>query len=300
MSYFKDLKQKYIILNNIPEDPAEHVLAVFTEFDAFRKAVTKREIKKRNEITDALESCVKLLNPKILQLPANVENDIKQLALRLNTMVMMIGRKDGVYKLIDLISDFNDPARGKLMFIEQRIKNNVKMFHEGTGLPPVTDVDRAKMQKFYDGASKLPERIATPFTVIDYPIVPLFEDFNLLEDKALKQVGFRYERIAESFVVLKGQKLLVADVPKLTEMFGTGRKNKLDLHAVIMDVLAQINKNSHVKYELMSPTFQRNPRNANLSLAWLIPAEKLKILSRVGRTVKLTSWSLPHRHVPLL
>lgn len=302
MSYFKDLKSKYQhATHSDVADPAEHVILVFTEFDLFRRAVTKREIKSRNEIMAAMKTCVDLLSPRLLQLPANVENDIKQFALRLTTMVTMIGRKDGVYKFADLAEDLNDASRGKLQFIEQRIKNNVKMFREGTGLPPINDVDRAKMQKFYSNSNKLPERLATPFAVVHYPLVPLFEDFNLMTDKALKTVGLRYERMAESFVVLKDQVLLAADIPKLTEMFADTKKRQksgIDLPAVVMDILEQINKNNPGnKFELMSPIPVRNPRNANIALFWLIPADKLRALGRVGRTSRLQSWSLPHRHV---
>lgn len=304
MSYFKDLKSKYQHATHADVvDPAEHVIAVFNEFDLFRRAVTKREIKSRNEITTAMKTCVDLLSPRLLQLPANVETDIKQFALRLSSMTTMIERKDGVYKFADLVDDLNDPARGKLQFIEQRIKNNTKMFREGTGLPPINDADREKMQKFYSHANKLPERLATPFAVVHYPVVPLFEDFNLMSDKALKMVGFKYERMAESFVVLKDQVLLAADVPKLTEMFADTKKRKkgIDLPAVVLDILDQINKNNPGnKFELMSPVPVRNPRNANIALFWLIPADKLRALGRAGRTVRLQSWSLPHRHVAAL
>lgn len=293
MSYFQALPKTAALIS----DPVDHVLAVFTEFDLFRKVVTKREIKSRNEILKALEECSVRLQPNLLQLPANVENDLKQFTLTIDTMGTMIARKDGVYKLVDLIHDLNDQSKGKLQFIEQRVKNNVRMFREGTGLPPVTDADRTKMQKHYDSASKLPERLATPFAVIDYSLVPVFEDFKLMEDKALKAVGFNYDHIAESFVVLKNQKLLAADIPKLTEMFGDGKgKKKFDLLSVVTDVVESINKNSAVKYEIMSPSFIRNPKNANIALVWLIPADKLRALGRIGRSVRLKSWSLPHRH----
>lgn len=297
--FFKELEAK-IKLGHSEIDPPEHVLSVFSEFDRFRKAITKSEIKSRREIMDALSACVHLLHLKTLQLPANVENDIKQFTLRLSTIEKMIGRKDGVYKLADLKNDVTDSAKGKLLFIEQRIKNNVRMYREGTGQPPITDADRSKMQKHYSVESKLPDRIATPFAVVESNVVPLFEDFNAVSDKVLKLVGIDYDRIADSFVVLKRQKLLAADIPKLIEMFGEGRRNTIYLHSIIMDVLEQINKNSAIKYELMSSSLVSNPKNANIKFAWLIPATKLKDMSRFTRTVRLQSWSLPHRHMASL
>lgn len=294
--FFKEIESRVSGHISKEFDPVEHVLEVLTEFDRFRKAVTKREVKNRRDIMDALEYCAELLTISALQLPANVENDIKQFVLRITTTRTLIGRKDGVYKLTDLIDDLTDGAKGKLLFIEQRIKNNVRMFREGTGMPPITDADRVKMNKHYAAESKLPERITTPFAVIESGVVPLFEDFNILSDKVLKLVGFQYERIADSFVVLKHQKLLAADIPKLTEMFGEGRRNSLNIQKIIGDVLEQINKNSSVKYELMSTSLVSNPKNANMKFAWLIPASKLRDLSRFGRTVRLQSWSLPHRH----
>jgi hypothetical protein len=172
------------------------------------------------------------------------------------------------------------------------------MYREGHGMPPITDKDRKTMQKHYASEQKLPERINQPFAVIESGVVPLFEDFNLLSDKVLKIVGFRYERIADSFVILKNQKLLAADIPKLTEMFGEGRgKTKIDVIKIIRDIVDSINKNSEVKYELMSNSLTPNPRNANIKFAWLIPAKQLKDMTRLGRTVRLQSWSLPHRHV---
>ena len=299
--FFQQLKSGLHLRTASKEfDPADHVIDVFTEFDRFRKAIVKREVKSRSAVINALEDCVTLLQHNLLQLPANVEHDLKQFILRVSTMKTMIARKDGVYKLTDLIDDLTDTSKGKLNFIEQRVKNNARMFREGTGMPPITDGDRAKMQKHYAKESKLPERIATPFTVIDSGVVPLFEDFNLLSDKILKLVGFNYERIADSFVVLKGQKLLAADIPKLTEMFGEGRKAKLDIVKLMADILSKINESSSIKYEMMSTSLVSNPKNANIKFAWLIPADKLRTMTRLARTTRLQSWSLPHRHQSVL
>lgn len=292
MSYFKQIKM--LTSGGKVTDSVEHVFMVLAELAHFRKAITKREIKSRNEILEALEDCSELLDIKLLQLPANVENDIKQLTLTLRTMATMIARKDGVYKLVDLSTDLNDTSKGKLLFIEQRIKGNAKMFQEGTGQQPITDTDRKKLQKTYAKEDKLPDRIAQAFAVIDYPIVPVFEDFNLSNDKALRHAGFDYDRIAESFVVLKNQKLLVADLPKLQEMFGQGKK-RVDVVQLMIDMVASINKSSQIKYELMSTTLISNPKNANLKLAWLIPADKLRSLARMGRTTRLQNWSLPRQ-----
>ncbi len=297
MSHFAELLEKIKSPSGGEFDPAEHVLSVFTAFDTFRRTVVKGEIKSRRVIMESLKECAQLLQHHLVQLPANVENDIRQFILRIETIHTMIGRKDGVYKLADLINDLSDTAKGKLLFIEQRIKNNVRMYREGHGMPPITDKDRKTMQKHYASEQKLPERLNQPFAVVESGVVPLFEDFNLLSDKVLKIVGFRYERVADSFVILKNQKLLAADIPKLTEMFGEGRgKNKIDVIKIIRDIVDSINKNSEVKYELMSSSLTPNPRNANIKFAWLIPAKQLKDMTRLGRTVRLQSWSLPHRH----
>lgn len=302
-----DLTSFTILYNNVfggvsatIVDPVEHVLDTMKCFDIFRSMIAKRTVKSRKAILDSMMACIELLDIKILSLPANVENDLKQFTLRLQTIRTLIARKDGVYKLNDLIADLSDKSNGKLLFIEQRIKNNIRMFKDGTGLPPINDDDRAKMQKHYVKQNKLPERIATPFTVLESGVVPLFEDFNILTDKSLKLIGIPYERIADSFVVLKDQKLIAADVPKLEEMFGEGRKKKVNVHTLMNEVLDMVNKTSPIKYALMSDQIVRNPNNANIALGWIIPKDKLLAMSRVGRTVRLQSWSLPHRHTSVL
>ncbi len=302
-----DLTSFTILYNNVfggasatIVDPVEHVLDTMKCFDSFRSMIAKRNVKSRKAILDSMMACIELLDIKILSLPANVENDLKQFTLRLQTIRTLIARKDGVYKLNDLIADLSDKSNGKLLFIEQRIKNNIRMFKDGTGLPPINDDDRAKMQKHYVKQNKLPERIATPFTVLESGVVPLFEDFNILTDKSLKLIGIPYERIADSFVVLKDQKLIAADVPKLEEMFGEGRKKKVNVHTLMNEVLDMVNKTSPIKYALMSDQIVRNPNNANIALGWIIPKDKLLAMSRVGRTVRLQSWSLPHRHTSVL
>lgn len=315
MSYFKELQQSYLrhkheVGDTYVADPVQHVLDVLKEFDSFSSAVHKRTIKSRVEILDSLRICSELLNLHVVQLPANVENFIKQFCLRIDTMRNMIARKDGVYKLKDLDADLHDRSKGRLIFLEQSIKNHIRMYKDGTSLPPITDKDRSSLNKHYAKLDKLPERLNQPFAVLTSGVVPLFEDFNVTTDKMLKLVGFSYERVGDSFVILKNQHLLALDVNKITEMAqaaetdaaGKPKKKKVavDLPKVIADLLTTVNRTSREKYALMSDKLIRNPKNGDIAFAWLIKEEQLRMLSRLARTTRLQSWDVPHRRINLL
>lgn len=162
-------------------------------------------------------------------------------------------------------------------------------------------------KKFY---RRLPTALSNPFSVIQYPVVPLFADFTAgMDNGKLEHAGFKVSRVGEHYIVLEDQYLLVLDTEKLgiKSAMRTDRKGRLksvknsdDLHDpsspsfVINEVLELINGPSNTKYVVGSSVPIKNPRNPKHILVWIVSQKARNALDRVLRSAEV-KWDIPRQ-----
>lgn len=167
---------------------------------------------------------------------------------------------------------------------------------------------RRMMRIFEKYQAKLPATLRTSYDVISMPVVPVFDDFNIVTDKSLSALHIKHKSFEGLFHVLEEQQLLVFRKDEATtytatmksgktrvKQAGSGTKVKSDravgkqtarqklIQNHITDIIAnEINPALHVEYTLVSVHFPTSPKNKNIMFAWIMRKDKLKQLERAA------------------
>ena len=173
-------------------------------------------------------------------------------------------------------------------------------------LDHMQDEHKEMMRVYSKHLAKLPAKLRTSYDVMEMPVVPMFEDFNIVTDKALDGLGIKYKSFDGLFHVLEKQILLVFRKEEATtyttttkggklrtKQAGSGTKVKADRTArkqnirqnIIQDNLNNILENEinpamHKEYALVSVFFPTSPKNKNIMFAWIMPKDKLRRFMR--------------------
>lgn len=187
----------------------------------------------------------------------------------------------------------NQPELSKTDVREQRLDH-------------MQDEHKEMMRVYGKNLAKLPAKLRTSYDVIEMPVVPMFEDFNIVTDKALDGLGLKYKSFDGLFHVIENQILLVFRKDEATtytattkggkertKQAGSGTQVKADRTArkqnirqnIIQDNLNniienEINPATHKEYALVSVFFPTSPKNKDIMFAWIMPKDKLRRFMR--------------------
>jgi hypothetical protein len=199
-----------------------------------------------------------------------------------------------------LAADLNDPkSKAKL----SALKRELIQKH---------DDDLAKLSESYkDLVRRLPRQLRHPFSMVYYPIVPVFQDIGAYKNPSrLENAGLSVKRIGDHFLVLEDQMLLCVDLDRIgvkgsLRMTRDGQRmktvnNNNELEVAISDIVAQINETARhtgTSFAVASDTIVRNPNNPRIALVWLI-AEKVRkqLHNLLGGNTKVT-WDIPRHNM---
>lgn len=171
------------------------------------------------------------------------------------------------------------------------------------------------------GKSDLPKTLKGPFSVINAPVVAIFDandggrkrdrpegpgtvQRNFSRTALLDQYGIKYLML-EDYLILQSQRLLAVDMAAVEAAYIAQKKaagkrastiSAKDRDRALFDyaqgVVNLLNERGSQQFELVSKDHIANPRSKTMVLFWVMPSRILGALQRRGWS-KLSRWNLP-------
>lgn len=196
-----------------------------------------------------------------------------------------------VKMLIARSADWQDALKAVRVELQERERKHAE---EAAARKPVVDksepvdVESQQIAQLADHRKNLPVSLKQEFQLIRMPIIPIFSQVALNSETTFKKLGLKYFMV-QNYGVLQDQLLLAVSK-------ANAAKHELKIAEFAESVVSLLNERGSASYSIATDLTVQNPRNADITLFWLLPTPRMNVLLRMalGQHKSTTiRWGLP-------
>lgn len=257
-------------------------------FNGMIEGLASHELARR-DLKDAMDSVQQRFYPNLCA-SISQEAEARAEEQEAKPIILSQGQKR-VKMLIARSADWHDALKAVRVELKERERKHVE---EAAKRKPVVeksepvDAEAEQISRLADQRKNLPVTLKQEFQLIRMPIIPIFSQVALNSEATFKKLGLKHFMV-QGYGVLQDQLLLAISKT-------TAAKHELEVDKFAESVVSLLNERGSVSYNIATDVTVQNPRNADITLFWLLPTPRMNVLSRMALSQNKSTtirWGLP-------